>query len=187
MLGYFTEPNRFLVFLLYPFLFLWVDSVALCLKVALWLNAVTFYCIFLLFLIFIQPSLSFPCHCLFSLCWALQALYMAHRWMSEPCKWNKLIISPLQIAENILLISNLGSVCVEESCPRKEGHPPSPVNFGEDLYEKRNVCPALPESRADNSARACSDCLTFDRLDPAGLAIKLIWKNVSLARRVTLL
>ena len=111
---------------------------------ALWLNAVTFYCIFLLFLIFIQLSLSFPCHCLFSLCRALQALYMAHRWMSEPCKWNKLILSPLQIAENILLISNLGSVCVEESCPRKEGHPPSPVNFGEDLYEKRNVYPLCP-------------------------------------------
>lgn len=93
---------------------------------------------------------------------------MAHRWMSEPCKLNKLIISPLQIAENILLISNLGSVCVEESCPRKEGHPPSPVNFGEDLYEKRNVCPALPESRADNSARACSDCLTLTDLTQLG-------------------
>ena len=71
------------------------------------------------FIAYSSPSLSsfnllFPsaCHCLFSLCRALQALYMARRWMSEPCKWNKLIISPLQIAENILLISNLGSVCV---------------------------------------------------------------------------
>ena len=173
------------MFLLYPFLFLWVDSVALCLKVALWLNAVTFYCIFLLFLIFIQPSLSFPCHCLFSLCRALQALYTAHRWMSEPCKWNKLIISPLQIAENILLISNLGSVCMEESCPRKEGYPPSPVNFGEDLYEKRKVCPF---TRVENwQQRSRMLWLShLDRLDPVGRAKKLIWKNVSLARRVTL-
>ena len=172
------------MFLLYPFLFLWVNSVALCLKVALWLNAVTFYCIFLLFLIFIQPSPSFPCH-LFSLCRAMPALYMAHRWMSEPCKRNKLIISPLQIAENILLISNLGSVCMEESCSRKEGHPPSPLNFGEDLYEKRKVCPfARVKSWQQHSRMLWLSQL--DRLDPAGRAKKLIWKNVSLARRVTL-
>ena len=126
-------------------------------------------------------NLLFPSHVIVSsLCRALQALYMARRWMSEPCKWNKLIISPLQIAENILLISNLGSVCVEESCPRKEGHPPNPVNFGEDLYEKRNVCPfARVKSWQQRSRMLWLSHL--DRLDPAGLAIKLIWKNVSQA------
>ena len=45
---------------------------------------------------------------------------------------------------------------MEKSCPGKEGHPPSRVNFSERLYEKK----IYPFSQA-NSARACSDFLTL--------------------------
>ena len=52
---------------------------------------------------------------------------------------------------------------MEKSCPGKEGHPPSRVNFSERLYEKK----VDPFSRA-NSARACSDCLALTELTRLG-------------------
>ena len=44
---------------------------------------------------------------------------------------------------------------MEKSCLGKEGHPPSRVNFGERLHEKK----VDPFVRA-NSTRACSDLAT---------------------------
>ena len=41
------------------------------------------------------------------------------------------------------------------TCPKKEGHPSSRVNFSEHLYDKKLT--TLSEPSADNSARACSD------------------------------
>ena len=71
---------------------------------------------------------------------------------------------------------------MEKSCPGKEGHPPSRVNFSERLYEKK----VDPFARA-NSAPACSDCLDrLDGVDPAGRAKVFIWRKVGPARRVTL-
>ena len=52
---------------------------------------------------------------------------------------------------------------MEKSCPRKEGHPPSRVNFSECLYEKK----VDPFARV-NSARACSDCLALMELTRLG-------------------
>ena len=48
---------------------------------------------------------------------------------------------------------------MEKSCPGKEGHSSSRVNFIERLYEKK----VDPFARA-NSARACSDCLALTEL-----------------------
>ena len=53
----------------------------------------------------------------------------------------------------------LSLVYMEKSCPGKEGHPPSRVNFSERLYEKK----VDPFARA-NSACACSDCLALTEL-----------------------
>ena len=53
---------------------------------------------------------------------------------------------------------------MEKSCPGKEGHPPSRVNFSERLHEKK-VEPAFAQA---NSARACSDCLTLTELTRLG-------------------
>ena len=52
---------------------------------------------------------------------------------------------------------------MEESCPGKEGHPSSLVNFSERLYEKK----VDPFARA-NSARACSDPLALMKLSRLG-------------------
>ena len=52
---------------------------------------------------------------------------------------------------------------MEKSCPMKEGHPPSRVNFSERLYEKK----VDPLAQA-NSARACSDCLALTELTRLG-------------------
>ena len=52
---------------------------------------------------------------------------------------------------------------MEKSCPGKEGHPPSRVNFSERLYEKK----VDPFARA-NSACACSDCLALTELTRLG-------------------
>ena len=41
------------------------------------------------------------------------------------------------------------------SCPKKEAHHSSQVNFSEQLYDKKLT--TLSEPIADNSARACSD------------------------------
>ena len=48
---------------------------------------------------------------------------------------------------------------MEKSCPGKEGHPPSRVNFSERLCEEK----VDPFPRA-NSARARSDCLALTEL-----------------------
>ena len=48
---------------------------------------------------------------------------------------------------------------MEKSGPRKEGDPPSRVDFSKRLYEKKLT--PLPKSRAGNSACACSDCLAL--------------------------
>ena len=58
---------------------------------------------------------------------------------------------------------------MKNSCPGKEGHPPSRVNFSERLYEKK----------VDPFAR-------FDGVDPARRAKVFIWRKVAPARRVTL-
>ena len=52
---------------------------------------------------------------------------------------------------------------MEKGCPRKEGHPHSRVNFSERLYEKK----VDPLAQA-NSARTCSDCLTWTELTRLG-------------------
>ena len=52
---------------------------------------------------------------------------------------------------------------MEKSCPGKEGHPLSRVNFSERLYGK-NVDPF---ARA-NKTRACSDCLALTELTRLG-------------------
>ena len=52
---------------------------------------------------------------------------------------------------------------MEKSCPRREGHPPSRVNFSERFYEK-NVDPF---ARA-KSPHACSDCLALTELTRLG-------------------
>ena len=52
---------------------------------------------------------------------------------------------------------------MEKSCPGKEGHPPSRVNFSERLYEKK----VDPFARA-NSSRACSDCRVLTELTRQG-------------------
>ena len=57
----------------------------------------------------------------------------------------------------------LGPVYMEKSCPGKEGHHPSRVNFSERLFEKK----IDPFARA-NSARACSDCLALTELTCLG-------------------
>ena len=46
---------------------------------------------------------------------------------------------------------------MEKKCHGKEDRPSSLVNLSEGLYEKK-IDP-VPEPRADNSSRACSDCL----------------------------
>ena len=51
---------------------------------------------------------------------------------------------------------------MEKSCPGKESHPPSSVSLRESLYEIKLT--PLPEPRAYNSARACSDCLSLTEL-----------------------
>ena len=48
---------------------------------------------------------------------------------------------------------------MEKSCPGKEGHPPSRVNFNKHLYEKKVDPFALA-----NSVRTCSDCLALTKL-----------------------
>ena len=68
---------------------------------------------------------------------------------------------------------------MEKSCPGKEGHPPSRVNFSERLYEKK----VDPFARA-NSARACSDCLALTELTRLGEPKRLYGDGP--ARRVTL-
>ena len=50
-------------------------------------------------------------------------------------------------------------VLVELRSPGKEDHPSNRVTFGERLYEKK--VDRLPEPRADNNARACSDCFAL--------------------------
>jgi len=55
---------------------------------------------------------------------------------------------------------------MEKSCPGQEGHPPSRVNFTERLYEKKLT--PLPEPRAENRARACSECLALTKLTRLG-------------------
>ena len=52
---------------------------------------------------------------------------------------------------------------MEKSCPGKEGHPPSRVNFSERLYEKK----VDPFARVD-SLRACSDYLALAELARLG-------------------
>ena len=52
------------------------------------------------------------------------------------------------------------------SCPRKEDHPSSRVNFSKHLYEKKLT--TLSEPSADNSARACSDCFALTDLTRLG-------------------
>ena len=62
---------------------------------------------------------------------------------------------------------------MEKSCPGKEGHPPSRVNFSDRLYEKK----VDPYARA-NSARACYDCLAlteFTRLASQSVYIEKSW------------
>ena len=65
-------------------------------------------------------------------------------------------------------------VLVELRSPGKEDHPSNRVTFGERLYEKK--VDRLPEPRANNNARACSD--SFALTDKTRLGRK---------RRVTLL
>ena len=55
---------------------------------------------------------------------------------------------------------------VELSFPGKEKHPPNRVTFSERFYEKE-VDP-LPEPRADNNARACSDCFALTDMTRLG-------------------
>ena len=59
---------------------------------------------------------------------------------------------------------------MEKSCPGKEGHPPSRVNFSERLYEKKVDPFARVKSwlSNDNSARACSDRLALTELTQLG-------------------
>ena len=52
---------------------------------------------------------------------------------------------------------------MEKSCPGKESHPPSRVNFSERLYEKK----VDPFARV-NSARACSGCLALTEFTRLG-------------------
>ena len=52
---------------------------------------------------------------------------------------------------------------MEKSCPDKEGHPPSRVNFSERLYEKK-----VDLFARANSARACSDFLALTKLTRLG-------------------
>ena len=55
---------------------------------------------------------------------------------------------------------------MEKSCPWKESHPPSSVSLRESLYEIKLT--PLPEPRAYNIARACSDCLSLTELTRLG-------------------
>ena len=55
---------------------------------------------------------------------------------------------------------------MEKSCPGKESHPPSRVSFRKRLYEIKLT--PLPEPRAYNSARACSDYLSLTELPRLG-------------------
>ena len=54
--------------------------------------------------------------------------------------------------------SFLGPVYMEKSCPEKEGHPPSRVNFSKCLYEKK----------VDPFAQANSACLALTELNRLG-------------------
>lgn len=57
-------------------------------------------------------------------------------------------------------------VLVELRSPGKEDHPSNRVTFGERLYEKK--VDRLPEPRADNNARACSDCFALTDMTRLG-------------------
>ena len=52
---------------------------------------------------------------------------------------------------------------MEKSCPDKEGHPPSRVNFSERLYEKK-----VDLFARANSTRACYDFLALTELTRLG-------------------
>ena len=67
------------------------------------------------------------------------------------------------LREGLCTVVCLGPVYREKSCPMKESHPPSQVNFSECLYEKK----VDPFARA-NSARVCSDCLALTELTRLG-------------------
>ena len=71
-------------------------------------------------------------------------------------------------------------VYMEKSCPGREDHPPSGVNFSERLYEK-NVDPF---ARA-KSAQACSDCLMVCRspLKPSQLFVSHVNRSPSFVRK----
>ena len=49
---------------------------------------------------------------------------------------------------------------MEKKCHGKEDRPSSLVNSSERYMRKKKLT-SLPEPRADNSARACSDCLAL--------------------------
>ena len=68
---------------------------------------------------------------------------------------------------------------MEKSCPGKEGHPPSRVNFSERLYEKN-----VDLFAQANSACACSNFLASTELTRLGGPKCL--HGVGPARRVTL-
>ena len=55
---------------------------------------------------------------------------------------------------------------MEESCPGKEGHPPSQFNFNERLYEKPFVLFAWSKSWQKHPHMPWLSCL--DRVDPVG-------------------
>ena len=69
---------------------------------------------------------------------------------------------------------------MEKTCPRKEGHPPSRVNFSECLYEKKvdPFAPGQQRSRMPWLSR-------LDGVDPTRRAKVFIWRKVGPARRVT--
>ena len=79
-------------------------------------------------------------------------------------------------------------VYMEKCCPRQEGHPLSWVNFSKNLHEKK-VEPLCLNQKLAFQWQKCS-CMLWsslhDRVDPAGQAKVFIWRNIGLARRVTL-
>ena len=78
---------------------------------------------------------------------------------------------------SIFSILVLSPVYTEKLCPGEEGHPPSPVNFSERLYEKKDNPFTGAKSWQQRSHKLWLSHL--DWVDLAGRAKVFIWKKVA--------
>ena len=81
---------------------------------------------------------------------------------------------------SIFSILVLSPVYTEKLCPGEEGHPPSPVNFSERLYEKKDNPFTGAKSWQQRSHKLWLSHL--DWVDLAGWAKVFIWRKVATLR-----